>query len=48
MKYPKKFTMSELIKMSSVELSEIESALWADWNRVSKAHKVVSQIEEEE
>ncbi len=48
MKYPKKFIMSELIKMTSQELSALEEALWSDWERVNKANKVVSQIEEEE
>ena len=54
MKYPEKFIMSELIKMTSAELSELESALWEDWSRVNsllerrKAHEVVSKIKEEE
>tara|TARA_A100001515_G_C4473343_1_gene177589 strand:+ start:251 stop:397 length:147 start_codon:yes stop_codon:yes gene_type:complete len=48
MKYPEKFIMSELIKMTSAELSELESSLYEDWNRVNKAHQVVSKIEEEE
>ena len=54
MKYPEKFIMSELIKMTSAELSELESALWEDWSRVNsllerrKAHEVVSKMKEEE
>jgi|TARA_B110001454_G_scaffold216571_1_gene240073 hypothetical protein len=35
--YPKKFVMSELVKLSSYELYELEDALHADWQRVRAA-----------
>lgn len=47
MKYPKKFIMTELMKMTSEELSNLDDALYADWRRVRQALKVVISIEEE-
>ena len=41
------YKMSELIKRTAKELKELEDLLWADWEIVSKAHKVIAQIEEE-
>ena len=48
MKYPKKFIMSELLEMSSEELSNLDDVLYVDWQRVRQARKVVQAIEEEE
>jgi|TARA_R110002051_G_scaffold176582_3_gene246576 hypothetical protein len=35
--YPKKFITSELVKLSSDELNDLENALHADWERVRAA-----------
>ena len=42
------YKMSELLKFTAEELKDIEKQLWADWEQVSRAYKVVSKIEEEE
>lgn len=40
--------MSELIKMSAKELTQLETSLWDDWQRVNNALKVVNDMEGEE
>ena len=46
--YPKKFCTAELIKFDSEELSALADALWADWQRVNNALKVVRAMENED
>ena len=42
------YKMSELLEFTAKELKELEKLLWADWEQVNKAHKVVLKMEEEE
>tara|TARA_R100000773_G_C4201539_1_gene103909 strand:+ start:350 stop:514 length:165 start_codon:yes stop_codon:yes gene_type:complete len=46
-KYPEKFTVSELNKLSIEELSELEDALWEDRKRVMSVVKYKKLIHEE-
>ena len=48
MKYPKVFKMSELLKMTSEELRNLDDALYHDWQRVRNAQEVKQAVEEEE
>ena len=48
MKYPEKFCTAELIKFNSDELQHLTDLLWADWERVNNALKVVRAMEDED
>tara|TARA_R100000278_G_scaffold96196_1_gene73517 strand:+ start:261 stop:410 length:150 start_codon:yes stop_codon:yes gene_type:complete len=47
-KYPTKFTISELNKLSIKELNELEDALWEDRKRVMYVVQYKKLEEEEE
>ena len=47
-KYPAKFLISELEKLSIDELSELEDALWQDRQRVCNVMAIKKMREEEE
>ena len=45
--YPEKFCTAKLIKFDSDELKNLSDSLWADWERVNNALKVVQAMEDE-